>query len=170
MSTPMTKARERLEMQGFTGLTDDQIRQLGPWLRFAPAACMTWAAIATSLAAGTALWTLAVFALLGSVMRNHPFDVVYNHIVRRITGGERLPRYGLPRRIACAVGSVWLIATGLAFHSGLPLVGYLLGYSFVLTAMVQVFLGFCIPSYIVRLLSQQFVRRVPIEQKRSRAH
>ena len=36
--------RARLEMQGFVGLGDGRLAEIGPWLRLTPALNATWAA------------------------------------------------------------------------------------------------------------------------------
>ena len=148
MTQTASKTRYRLEMQGFCGLSDAQIRKAGPWLRFSPAVCMTWGAVATLVQSPPAFWILSIFAVLGVFMPNHPFDAVYNHVIRHFTGGEKLPRYGTPRRFACAVASIWLVAAGFAFYAEMTVVGYLLGFSLVLTTSIPVLTDFCVPSYI----------------------
>ena len=152
--TRTVSARERrlVEMQGFTGLSDDALAEVGPWLRLAPAVCMLWTAVATWQASAAALWALAPIAFLGAILPGHPFDVFYNHGLRRLTGTRALPVYRAPRRTACAVATLWLLGAGWAFHAGASGLGYGLGYSLVAAAAVPVTTGFCIPSYFYGLV------------------
>jgi len=121
--------RKRLETQGFLGLDDEALAQVGPWLRWSPAWCTVFMAAGTVLASPGILWGLALTAAAGVVLPNHPFDYVYNHGVRRLTGTRPLPPNGPPRKFACGRAAVWLIATGFAFAQRASTVGYVLGGS-----------------------------------------
>ena len=144
--------RGRLEAQGFTGLDDGTLAELGPWLRLASGLCAAWAAVGTALGSPLVLWALVPFAALGALRQGHPFDALYNHGLRHLLGTRRLPPYGAPRRFACAVATVWLGLTGSAFFAGASVVGYTLGVAFVLAALVPTLTDFCIPSFIYGLL------------------
>src|SRR5574341_245051 len=144
--------RRRLEMQGFTGLSNETLAEVGPWLRLAPAICMVWTAVATASASPAMVWALAPLAALGAALPWHPFDLIYNYGIRRFTGARPLPRYRAPRRFACAMATVWLALTGWAFYLGAALAGYALGFSLALAALAPVTTDFCIPSVIYGLL------------------
>ncbi len=139
--------RRNIEAQGFLGLDDVEIARLDGWLRFSPAVCMTWTAIGVFLAAPAVLIALVPFALLGGLLKGHPFDVVYNHAIRHITRGPRIPAYGKPRRFGCLMASAVLSIAAAGFAFGVPAVGYALGSLMVLMAGVNVTTGFCIPSF-----------------------
>jgi len=148
--------RLRIEAQGYTGLSDEDIAVVDPWLRMAPALCMVWTGIATYLQSALAILVLIPIALVGALMPGHPFEVVYNHGIRHITRTRKLPAARAPRRFACGVASVWLAATYWAFQSGSPVTGQILGYSFVAVAAFPTCTGFCIPSFVYgRLLGKQ---------------
>ena len=144
--------RRRVEAQGFVGLDDPTLADVGPWLRLAPAICMTWAAVATITASAAAFWALVPFAALGAILTGHPFDAIYNHGIRHILRKPHLPPYNAPRRFACGVATVWLASAALAFQSGATLLGTILGGSLVLAAAVPTFTDFCIPSFIYGLV------------------
>ena len=152
MKTVAPATRNRLEAQGFVGLDDATLSDVGPWLRLSPAICMIWAAVGTVLASPAILWSLMPFAALGAVFPWHPFDVIYNYGLRHWLGTPRLPRYRAPRRFACAVATIWLGAAGLAFYLGSPVLGYILGGSLTLAALVPVTTDFCIPSFFWGLI------------------
>lgn len=145
-----TRSRRRrwAEMQGFVGLTDGDLSRIDPWLRFSPAICAAWAAVATLAHSSTALLVLAGIAVLGAVRASHPFDAVYNLGVRRVTGSPAIPRYGTPRRFACSVAAAWLAATAAAFARGATTAGVALGVFFTAVALVPVMTGFCVPSFV----------------------
>lgn len=150
MSQDVSTVRERLQMQGFYGLDDATYAQINYPLRLSPAICMAWAAVGTALASPTILWLLAPFAALGAILHGHPFDVLYNYGLRHLFGKPALPRYGLRRRMACALAAVMVVAAGWGFHAGMPSLGYILGVTLAAVALVDVSTGFCVPSFLAR--------------------
>ncbi len=149
---PAAVVRRRVEAQGFHGLDDVALAEIGPWLRWSPALCAIFMAAGTILASPPLLWGLSVIALLGVVLPNHPFDYVYNHAVRRLTRTRALPPNGPQRRFACAMATVWLVATGFAFEQGAATLGYVLGGVLTLVAATVGSTHFCIPSLIYNTL------------------
>lgn len=159
MSMVTAKVRERIQAQGICGLDDSTYAQIDYPLRLSPAICMVWAAVGTALASPVILWTLVPFAVLGAILRGHPFDVLYHYGLRHILGTPALPRYGVRRRFACALAAIMLIAAAWGFQAGMPTVGYTVGWSLVAAAFVNVSTGFCIPSFIVRIFFGKVVCR-----------
>lgn len=148
--SPTTKAR--IEMQGFAGLDNKTLAGINLGLRTAPAVCMVWAGIGTGFASAAILWSLVPFALLGAVLPGHPFDVLYRFGLRRLFGGKPLPPYPFPRRFACLLAALILSVASWGFQCGHPVLGYIAGGSLVAAASVNVFTGFCIPSFLYGLL------------------
>lgn len=144
--------RCRLEAQGFFGLDDPTLAEIGPWLRWSPALCAVFMAAGTALASPPALWALAAVAALGAVFPAHPFDLLYNGAVRHLTGTRALPRHGPQRRFACGLAAAWLIGTGLAFHQGAAALGYALGAALTAVATLVAVTNFCIPSLVYNTL------------------
>lgn len=154
MSELPTK-RRRIEAQGFTCLTNDEVRDLDLWFRFAPTVCLVWVSVGVLVASPTILLSLVPFALLGGLLTGHPFDVVYNHGIRYFTRTPELPPYGRPRRFACLMASVMIAGGAAAFAFGYGVVGYLICGSIMAMAAIQVASGFCIPSLIHGLIFGQ---------------
>lgn len=152
MSTVSTTTRQRIEAQGYLGLSDATLATVGSWLRLSPAICMVWVAIATYYESSTALIVLIPLAALGVILPWHPFDALYNLGIRHLIGTEVLPRAKAPRRFACFVATVWLIVTAWAFYSGATTLGYVLGVSLTFAAAVPTFTDFCIPSFFFGLI------------------
>lgn len=144
--------RRRLEAQGYCNLDDATLDELAPWMRWSPALCTLLMAAGTALQSPALLWSLAATALLGALFPFHPFDLLYNHGVRFLTGTRALPRHGAQRRFACGIATVWLVATGWAFHAGSAFVGYALGIPLVLVAGLVSVTHFCIPSLVYNTL------------------
>lgn len=148
----LTAVRRRLEAQGFVGLDDAALRELAPWLRWSPVICTVVMAIGVALPSPTLLWTLAAIAALGAALPFHPFDLLFNHGVRHLVGTRPLPHQGPQRRFACAIATLWLIATGWAFAAGLDAWGYALGVALVAVAALVSLTHICIPSMIFNAL------------------
>ena len=151
MSPVTATVRERIQAQGFRGLDDATLAQINYPLRLSPAICMVWAAVGTALASSTILWALVPFAALGAILKGHPFDVFYNYGLRHLFGTPALPPAGGRRRFACALATVMLVVAAWGFQAGMPMLGYVLGWSLVAAAFVNVSIGFCIPSFIARI-------------------
>lgn len=155
--------RKRLEAQGFFGLTDAEVSEFNYPLRLAPAICLAWTALGVVQASPTVLGAMVPFALAGALLSGHPFDVLYNHGIRHLTGGAKLPEYGQPRRFACGMATGMISATTAAFYIEVPVLGYILGSVMLVMASSNVLTGFCVPSLIYRTL---FGRPTPVADYR----
>lgn len=147
-------ARCRLEAQGFRNLDEEVLSEIGPWLRWSPAICAVVMGVGTILASPPILWGLAAIAVFGAVFPRHPFDLLYNHGFRHLTGTRALPRHGPQRRFACGLATVWLTGTGLAFHEGATTLGYVLGGVLTAVAALVAVTNYCIPSLVYNTLFQ----------------
>lgn len=143
---------ERIQAQGFCGLDDATYAKINYPLRLSPAICMVWAATGTALASPGILWALAPFAALGAILPGHPFDVLYNYGLRRLFDAPMLPRYRFQRRFACAFATMLIITAAWAFAEGKGTPGYIAGWSLTAAAFTNVSTGFCVPSFILRML------------------
>jgi Domain of unknown function (DUF4395) len=152
MNQISTQAKNRIETQGFLGCDDQTLARINYWLRLSPAICMVWAAIGTALNSAPILWALVPFALLGGLLPGHPFDVLYTCGLRYLVHGPRLPRYPLPRRIACLTATMMLVVSAWGFQMGNLVLGRTVGWLLVAAAFVNVTTGFCIPSFVYRLI------------------
>jgi hypothetical protein len=149
---PLATAIDRLDAQGYVNVDRPTLREVEPWLRWSPALCATVMFIGTLLASPWVLWGLAPFAALGAIFPRHPFDYIYNLGVRRLTGTSPLPPHGAPRRFACGIAGIWLLATGAAFAADLTALGYVLGGTLSAVAALVGATHFCIPSLVYALL------------------
>jgi len=153
MSRNLETTRWLVELQGFTGISDHDLKNVDLGLRVAPVFCMLLAGIATALASPTLLLGLIPLAALGAILSGSPFDVFYNHGLRYVLKGPRLPVYPAPRRFACGLAAVWLIATAGLMIAGYATAGQVMGWLLVATAAVPVVTGFCVPSFTYRIVT-----------------
>ncbi len=159
MNRTTETTRWLVELQGFTGQEDRNLRAIDLGLRVGPVFCMALAGIATALESPAMLLVLAPLALLGAVLSGSPFDVFYNHGLRHVLNGPRLPVYQAPRRFACGLATVWLLVTASLMLAGYALAGQIMGWLLVLTAAVPVTTGFCVPSFVFRLVTRTLPTR-----------
>lgn len=150
------RSRSLLDIQGFEDVDDSVLARTSPWLRFAPAMCAIVAAVGIVAGSPPILWSLAVIAALGALLPFHPFDLIYTLIVRPRMGGTALPVNRAPRRFACAMGSVWLVVTGLLFVGGYALAAIVFGFAFVGVAALGAATHVCLPSIMFRTSCGQF--------------
>ncbi len=152
MSQISARARERIQAQGFCGLSDATYAQINYPLRLSPAIMMVWVAMGTVLGSAGILWTLVPFTALGAILTGHPFDALYNQGLRYLMGTQELPRYGLRRRFAFAIATTMTMLAAWAFQADVPLLGYIVGGSIVASTCLQVITGICGPAVVAARL------------------
>lgn len=140
--------RQWLALQGFERTAEPAFEVVAPWLRLAPALCAMWNLVALVLGAGVMFLALVPLAAVCLAFGRHPFDWLYQYGVRSVFGGPRLPRYGVPRRFACALALPWLSAVWMAFDAGMPEVGYALGTGMVAVQILAATTDVCLPCLL----------------------
>jgi hypothetical protein len=116
-------------------------------------------AVGTALGSPVVLLALAPFAALGAILNRHPFDFLYNGLVRHVTKTRPLPPHAAQRRFACGMAAGWLIGTAWAFHIGATQLGYWLGGALTAVALLVSVTHFCIPSMIYNTLFARTTKR-----------
>lgn len=150
MTSLSSSTRRRLDIQGFETIDDGTLAPVAPWLRLAFALCAGLAAIGTVAGAPLALLALAAIALYAAASPVHPFDHLYNHVIRRFTRTGPLPRRGAPSRFACGLGSALLVVTAWLFSAGHVVAASVLGATLTATATLVSTTDICIPSLLYR--------------------
>ena len=145
----LSTIRQRLEVQGFLGLTDEELKAIGPWMRFTPTLNFTLTVISTVLSSVPLLVGLAILMSAGAIMPFHPFDALYNYFVRHITRTRPLPKSGVRRRIVFAIGNMWLLLTAVAFLLGISATGYILGGLMAIFIAPLAIIHFCVLSELM---------------------
>lgn len=137
--------RANLTTQGYR-LTDQQRRELSLALRFSTGACLLLVAAALVLESSSMLFALSAVALLAGVTARHPFDLVWNHGVRRLFGGPALPPNPIRRRNAFKIGTVWLVLVAVLLSAGATTVALALGGLLVAACATVTSTNLCLPS------------------------
>lgn len=110
--------RKRIEVQGFTGLSDEEILELDPWLRFTPFLSGVVSVLSAFMSAYYLLFGLAGFFLLGAAFPRHPFDVLYNGFIRSLENSPELPVSPVRRRVVYGILTLLSFLAALCFIAG----------------------------------------------------
>jgi hypothetical protein len=151
--------RDRIEAQGYTGLSDARLQSLDPWLRATPAVTLMWAALATAQQSIPGLAALVPFVVAGIVLPVHPFDMLLAPLRRRLNGPD-IPVSQPPRRFAALLAAVMLEGATWAFAAGHPGLGTALGGTLVAAAGLNVATGHCAASWLFAILFGPVARPV----------
>lgn len=144
-----TWSRSCLSMQGYGALDDRQRSKLWLGLRFSPLLCFAGITAGTVLASPVLLFAIAGTAFLGGfVMPKHPFDYVYDAVLRPLLGGPTVPRSPAPRRFACQLATPWIAAIAVAFLAGADTVAWILAAPMIVVAATVMTTNWCLPSLI----------------------
>ncbi len=118
--------RANLTTQGYC-LADEERRELAIGLRFSTGLCLVLVVVALVLQSAAMLFALCGVALIAGFTARHPFDYLWNHVVRRASGAPPLPPNPARRRDAFKFGTVWLAVVGTLFAVGAMTAALVLG-------------------------------------------
>lgn len=141
-----------LKAQGYCNLSDAEISELAFGNRFAYIVCGAIVAIAVATAHVPTLIAMTIVAFFGIILPYHPFDYIYNHVLRGLLNKPKLPPRSKQLKFACVIATLWLIATTYLFYAGFVIAGYVLGGLLVAVAFIVSATDFCIPSMIYNFI------------------
>lgn len=144
-----------LNNQGFTAL-DTESKLCYAWpLRFTPGLSTLLIIAGLLLQSPVLLGVMAVVAISGVLFpRAMLIDLVYNYGVRHLFSAPVLPATPRPRRFSYALSFTALIGSALAFGSGHPTIGIILGGLVVIGGSILTFSLWCLGSWIYRKVSR----------------
>jgi Domain of unknown function (DUF4395) len=137
-----------LQVQGFC-LTAAEARALRWGLRFPTALCLVLVATGLVLQSAVLILAMVPIGVIAGWTQRHPFDLIWNHGVRQLTGAPELPVNGTPRRHSFKLAAVWLLAVGLLFAFGYATAPLVLGGVLVAVCGLVTVTNFCIPSTLL---------------------
>lgn len=144
----MAWTHENLGTQGYC-LPAAESRRLRVGLRFPTALCL--ALVIPGLVLQSALW-IALLVPIGAVAgwsSRHPFDHLWNHGLRHLTGAPELPPNPTRRRHAFKLATVWLAGVSALFAVGAGTAGLVLGGVLAAVCSLVTVTNFCIPSTLL---------------------
>ncbi len=150
MITPVR--RKRLEVQGYYGFTDCELNDFKFGFRFAYYVCGSLVVLGLILSNQKILIAAMIVAFFGSLPPNHPFDYLYNYVIRHLINKPKIPPRSNQGRFACGIATVWMSGIIYLFYAGLNVWGYIAGGILVSIASLVSVLDICIPSMIYNFL------------------
>jgi Domain of unknown function (DUF4395) len=144
----MTWTERNLAVQGYC-LTGRESRSLRWALRLPTALCFSLVAVGLVAQSAVVILALVPIGAAAGWTRRHPFDLLWNHGLRHITGGPELPPNPAPRRHGFKIGTVWLLTVGVLLAVGQPGPALVLGALLLAACGVLTATNFCIPSTLL---------------------
>ncbi len=144
--------RKKLEAQGFTGYSDEELAARTFGFRFSTGLCALLIGTGVAFSNIPLLLLAAATALFGAILPNHPFDYLYNAMLANQPGKAQLDPNTPQRKFACGIATVWLVGVIYLFYSSLFLWGYIFGAILTSVAALVTTTDFCIPSAIYNFL------------------
>jgi Domain of unknown function (DUF4395) len=134
-----------LQTQGYF-LTSDEAHALRWGLRFPTALCLALVVIGLVVQSAVLILALVPIGVIAGWTSGHPFDLIWNHGLRHLSGAPELPVNGRPRRHAFKLGALWLLAVGVLFAVGQATAALALGGVLLAVCGLVTVTNFCIPS------------------------
>jgi hypothetical protein len=142
----------RIKVQGYSNYSDTELSALAFGNRFAFIICSTILAIGVTTANIPILMAMTLVAFFGIILLYHPFDYIYNHVLRSILNKPELPPRSKQLKFACLIATLWLIATIYLFYSDLFIAGYVVGGLLFSVAFLVSTTDYCIPSKVYNFI------------------
>jgi Domain of unknown function (DUF4395) len=137
--------RANLTTQGYC-LTDDERRELWLGLRFSTGLCLALVVTALVLESAPMVFVLSGIGLIAGLTERHPFDHVWNYLVRHPLGAPALPPNPTRRRDAFKIGTAWLLAVATLLAVGEVAAALALGGLLVAACATVTATNLCLPS------------------------
>jgi hypothetical protein len=153
--------RSNLTTQGYC-LSDTERRELSVALRFSTGLCLTLVIVALALQSPAMVFALSGIGVIAGFSARHPFDHLWNRVVRHVVGGPVLPPNPTRRRHAFKLATVWLLAVGGLLAAGATTAGLVLGGLLVAACSAVTIANLCIPSEALAWWERRSSRRSTI--------
>jgi Domain of unknown function (DUF4395) len=139
---------DNLSTQGYR-LSESDSSRLWLGLRFPTGLCLGLVITALALESPVMLLALSGIGLIAGFTSRHPFDLLWNHGLRHLTGAPELPPNPPRRRHAFKLATVWLLAVSGLFAAGQDVAALSLGAVLVGVCGLVTVTGFCVPSTLL---------------------
>jgi hypothetical protein len=156
--TPGAWMRSNLTTQGYC-LSDAERRDLSIALRFSTGLCLTLVVVALAIESPVMIFALSGVGVIAGFSARHPFDHLWNRVVRHAVGGPVLPPNPSRRRHAFKVATVWLAIVGGLFSAGAITAALLLGGLLVAACAAVTAANLCIPSEVLAWWERRTARK-----------
>ena len=139
---------DNLSVQGYC-LNAEERHALRWGLRFPTALCLALVIVGLVLQSAALILALVPIGSLAGWSARHPFDLIWNHGLRHLSGAPALPPNPTPRRHAFKLATVWLLAVGLLFAFGAETAALVLGGILVGVCGLVTVTNYCVPSTLL---------------------
>ena len=146
---PCAVIQKRLERRGFRGLSQEEACRIGPWMRFTPMLQALLFGVSTVAASVPVLRVMAGVLLFGLITGRHPFDWIYEGLIRPLEKTPRLPSTPPRRRAVFLLGAFWCYITAHFFAVGNTETAFALGAVMTASTALLAVTHICIPSTVV---------------------
>lgn len=153
--------RANLTTQGYC-LSDQDRRELAVGLRFSTGLCLSLVIAALVLESPVFVFALCGIGAIASFAARHPFDHLWNHVVRHVVAGPSLPPSPPRRRDAFKVATVWLVSVGTLFAVGATTAALVLGGLLVAACATVTATNLCLPSEMFAWWERRRARKAAI--------
>ena len=150
----MSWTHSNLSTQGYRlSAADARILRVG--LRFPTALCLALVIIGLALESALMIALLVPIGAVAGWTRRHPFDLIWNHGLRHLSGAPELPPNPTRRRHAFKLATFWLAGVAVLFAVGAPTAALVLGGVLVAVCALVTVTNFCIPSTMLAWLESR---------------
>jgi hypothetical protein len=143
-----------LATQGYR-LSSGEAAALRIGLRFPTALCLALVVAGLALESAAIILALVPIGAIAGWTSRHPFDLLWNHGLRRAFAAPELPPNPRRRRHAFKLATVWLLAVGLLLSFGQVAGALALGLGLVSACALVTIANFCIPSNLLALTERR---------------
>jgi hypothetical protein len=157
--------RKRLEAQGYLGFTDAQLNDFKFGIRFAYYLCGLLVLTGLIFSSVAILMTAMVIAFLAMMPPHHPFDYLYNYVVRKILRKPKLPPRTNQGRFSCGIATIWVGGIIFLLKNNFEMWGYFAGGVLLSVAALVSIFDICLPSIIYNFLFTRGVNRLQSQKK-----
>lgn len=152
---------DNLLTQGYRTTTEERHR-LAVAARFPTGLCLALAVVALALESVAMLLVLAGIGAVAGSSARHPFDHLWNGVVRRLVGGPVLPPNPARRRHAFKIATAWLLTVAAVLAAGAVTAALILGLLLVAACGVVTAFNLCLPSLAFEAVDRLRRRRQPM--------
>jgi uncharacterized protein DUF4395 len=161
MSTVAAWMRSNLTTQGYC-LSDQDRRELAAGLRFSTGLCLSLVIVALVLESPVFVFALCGIGAIASLAERHPFDHLWNHVVRRIVDGPVLPPSPQRRRDPFKVATAWLVSVATLFAVDATTAALVLGGLLVAACATVTVANLCLPSEMFAWWERRRARKAAV--------
>lgn len=162
--------QKNLFQQGYQSYTPAQLKEIDWGLRFTPGVCSLIALYGLITQNPVILFSVALLGILAFFFpSNHPMDMIYNQLVRKLFNAEKLPPNPFQRRLACFAAGIMNTAAALFFLASMPIPALITGGLLLILQAIVIFTHFCTLSWMYEGFMRLIGRwNVPMDLKEAK--